>query len=80
MLAAFKRNYEKSIQDFGCKTLGKRPLGRPWHRWNIIVKQILNKGGHLVLVSIVMNLQSVAYFHVFINQSFNESAKTMKSI
>jgi hypothetical protein len=24
MIAAFKRNYEKSIQDFGCKALGKK--------------------------------------------------------
>jgi len=24
MLAAFKRKYEKGIQDFGCKTLGKK--------------------------------------------------------
>lgn len=46
----------------------------------IIVKWILKKGGHLVLVSIVMNLQNVAYFCAFINQTFNESAKTINSI
>jgi hypothetical protein len=25
------------------KPEGKRPLGRPWHRWEIILKLILNK-------------------------------------
>jgi hypothetical protein len=46
----------------------------------IIVKWVLKNGGHLVLVSIVMNLQSVAYFCVSINETFNESEKTINSI
>jgi hypothetical protein len=46
----------------------------------IIVKRILKKGGHLVLVSTVMNLLPVAYFCAFVNQIFNESAKTLHSI
>jgi hypothetical protein len=46
----------------------------------IIVKRILKKCGHLVLVSRVMNLLPVAHFCVCINQIFNESAKTIHSI
>jgi hypothetical protein len=33
--------YEKLIQNFGWKTEGKKPLGRPRHRWEIMSEWIL---------------------------------------
>jgi hypothetical protein len=34
---------EKCIQNLGRKPEGKRPLGRPRHRWKIILEWILGK-------------------------------------
>ena len=39
---------DRCIQNFGGETLGKRPLGRPRHRWEDNNKMVLQEKGYEV--------------------------------